>query len=195
MSKGQNTRGRIIEEAARLFNTRGYASGSLSELMERTGLKKGGIYNHFSSKEEIAAEAFEYAIGEINKKLFELIKDVKTAEGKLLALIDYYEGYALDPLIEGGCPVMNTSLEADDTNPMLREKARTAISRWVHNLQNIVNFGVEKGEFNSNADGEAFGVLFITMIEGGISITRACNDDRYIKAVGAQLRRAVAELA
>jgi len=32
-----------------------------SELMEATGLKKGGIYRHFSSKEELAAEAFDYA--------------------------------------------------------------------------------------------------------------------------------------
>src|SRR5260221_13016116 len=61
MPKGQKTRARIIAEAASLFNQRGFEGGSLSELMEATGLEKGGIYRHFSSKEELAAEAFDYA--------------------------------------------------------------------------------------------------------------------------------------
>ena len=61
MPKGKETRARIIAEAASLFNQRGFEGGSLSQLMEATGLEKGGIYRHFSSKEELAAEAFDYA--------------------------------------------------------------------------------------------------------------------------------------
>jgi len=61
MSKGQRTRERIVAEAASLFNQRGFDGSSMSELMEATGLEKGGIYRHFSSKEELAAEAFDYA--------------------------------------------------------------------------------------------------------------------------------------
>src|ERR1700724_4015016 len=60
MTKGEQTRRRIVEAAASIFNKRGYEGSSLSELMEATGLKKGGIYRHFSSKEELAAEAFDY---------------------------------------------------------------------------------------------------------------------------------------
>src|ERR1700678_1948300 len=60
MTKGEQTRRRIVEAAAPIFNKRGYEGASLSELMEATGLKKGGIYRHFSSKEELAAEAFDY---------------------------------------------------------------------------------------------------------------------------------------
>lgn len=44
-----------------MFNKNGFEGSSLSELMKATGLEKGGIYRHFSSKEELAAEAFEYA--------------------------------------------------------------------------------------------------------------------------------------
>jgi TetR/AcrR family transcriptional repressor of nem operon len=60
MTKGEQTRRRIVEAAAPIFNIRGYEGASLSELMAATGLKKGGIYRHFSSKEELAAEAFDY---------------------------------------------------------------------------------------------------------------------------------------
>src|SRR5215475_2682227 len=61
MPKGQKTRERIVAEAASLFNQRGFEGSSMSELMEATGLEKGGIYRHFSSKEELAAKAFDYA--------------------------------------------------------------------------------------------------------------------------------------
>ena len=60
MTKGEQTRRRIVEAAAPVFNKRGYEGASLSELMAATGLKKGGIYRHFASKEELAAEAFDY---------------------------------------------------------------------------------------------------------------------------------------
>src|SRR5437868_14041139 len=60
MTKGEQTRRKIVEAAAPIFNKRGYEGSSLNELMEATGLKKGGIYRHFTSKEELAAEAFDY---------------------------------------------------------------------------------------------------------------------------------------
>ncbi|HEX4488355.1 MAG TPA: helix-turn-helix domain-containing protein, partial [Terriglobales bacterium] len=61
MSKGEDTRKRIVAEAAAIFNQKGYEGASLQALMEATGLEKGGIYRHFTSKETVAAEAFDYA--------------------------------------------------------------------------------------------------------------------------------------
>src|SRR5271163_4342886 len=64
MNKGEMTRQRIIEEAAPIFNQRGFAGCSMQDLMEATGLEKGGIYRHFGSKEELAVAAFRYAMQE-----------------------------------------------------------------------------------------------------------------------------------
>ncbi len=61
MTKGQQTRREIIEKAAPLFNKKGYEGTSLSDLMDVTGLQKGGIYRHFDNKEELAAAAFDYS--------------------------------------------------------------------------------------------------------------------------------------
>src|SRR5579862_197704 len=60
LTKGEQTRKKIVAAAAPIFNKRGYEGSSLNDLMEATGLKKGGIYRHFSSKEELAAEALDY---------------------------------------------------------------------------------------------------------------------------------------
>src|SRR5580698_5832069 len=61
MRKGEHTRQEIIRKAAPIFNQRGYDGAALSDLMKATGLEKGGIYRHFASKEQLAAEAFDYA--------------------------------------------------------------------------------------------------------------------------------------
>ena len=74
MTKGKLTRQKMVAAAAPIFNQRGYEGSSLSALMEATGLKKGGIYRHFSSKEELAAEAFDYT--------WEAARSARTARGK-----------------------------------------------------------------------------------------------------------------
>ena len=46
MSKAQSTKANIIRQAAELFNQKGYAGSLIADIMQATGLKKGGIYNH-----------------------------------------------------------------------------------------------------------------------------------------------------
>jgi TetR/AcrR family transcriptional repressor of nem operon len=62
MGKGEKTRQRIIEQAAPLFNQSGMAGCSMQDISHATGLKKGGLYRHFSSKEELAAECLKYSL-------------------------------------------------------------------------------------------------------------------------------------
>ena len=54
-AKGERTREEIIQQAAVVFNRQGFAGASISDIMRETGLEKGGIYNHFASKEDILA--------------------------------------------------------------------------------------------------------------------------------------------
>jgi TetR/AcrR family transcriptional regulator, transcriptional repressor for nem operon len=61
MRKGEQTRHAIIRKAAPIFNQKGYEDAALPDLMEATGLEKGGIYLHFDNKQQFAAEAFDYA--------------------------------------------------------------------------------------------------------------------------------------
>jgi AcrR family transcriptional regulator len=74
MSKAQETKMRIIEQAAALFNQQGYAGSSMSDLMRVTGLQKGGIYNHFRSKDELALEAFDFAVNRVQEEFMGALK-------------------------------------------------------------------------------------------------------------------------
>jgi AcrR family transcriptional regulator len=53
VKKGEVTRLAIEEAALRLFMEQGYHATSMRQIAERAELALGGIYNHFSSKDEI----------------------------------------------------------------------------------------------------------------------------------------------
>ncbi len=65
-------------ERHRSLNTKDYFRSSINDLVRETGLKKGGIYNHFGSKEQLALEAFDYA-AEIMRGRFEPASKVRRA--------------------------------------------------------------------------------------------------------------------
>lgn len=51
------TRARVVECARVLFNRKGFDQVSINEIMKAAGLTRGGFYNHFTSKEDLYAEA------------------------------------------------------------------------------------------------------------------------------------------
>src|SRR6266516_5589508 len=129
MSKGQRTRERIVAEAASLFNQRGFDGSSMSELMEATGLQKGGIYRHFSSKEELATEAFDYAWQKAVSRSLDGIESSADSIDRLKQMVSNFVELRSE-LVPGGCPLMNTAVEADDGNAALRARAKKALQSW-----------------------------------------------------------------
>ncbi|MDO9376148.1 MAG: TetR/AcrR family transcriptional regulator, partial [Ferruginibacter sp.] len=60
MTKAEKTRNFIVEQTAPIFNKKGYAGTSLTDLTEATGLTKGSIYGNFANKDEVALAAYDY---------------------------------------------------------------------------------------------------------------------------------------
>jgi TetR/AcrR family transcriptional repressor of nem operon len=83
MTRGEQTTQRIIERAAGLFNRRGYAGTALSDLMRAAKLKKGGIYRHFDSKEDLAAEAFDHAWKLASRERIECLDSISNTVDRL----------------------------------------------------------------------------------------------------------------
>src|ERR1700739_260990 len=101
MTKGQQARREINERAAPLFNQKGYEGTSLSDLMDATGLQKGGIYRHFGSKEELAAAAFAYSGLKAANKRLDGIDDSADSVDRLKRIISNF--VELGPgLVPGG---------------------------------------------------------------------------------------------
>lgn len=170
MSKGEVTRQRIIEEAAPIFNQRGYAGCSIQDILEATGLEKGGVYRHFSSKEELAAEAFRYAMTNTVKIRTENLEHIEGAVEKLrYAVRRFVEGPSFLP---GGCPLMNTAIDSDDGNPVLRRLVREAVRDWQKRLCRIIEDGIKCGEIQKKVEPRRIANIIIATLEGALMISR-----------------------
>src|ERR1700734_465509 len=127
MSKGTETRNRIIAKAAPLFNRKGFEGCSMQDIVEAVGLEKGSLYGHFSTKEELAVAAFEYAWSETSSARLAKMDTVTNAIEKLKLHI---ENVVSLPQFPGGCPLINTITDSDDGNPVLKKIARDALKKW-----------------------------------------------------------------
>jgi TetR/AcrR family transcriptional regulator, transcriptional repressor for nem operon len=181
MSKAQDTRNRIVEQAATLFNQQGYSGASLSALMQLTGLKKGGIYNHFGSKDELALAAFDFTISRIQQKFRGSLIGKRHAIDRLIAMLNVYGHLLEDPFLQGGCPILNTAVESDDTHPALREKAKKAADEWRSLIQRIVEKGAIRKELRSTVVAESVSSILIATIEGGIMLSKLYGDPVHLQ--------------
>src|SRR5277367_1385115 len=128
MSKGEETRQRIIRRAAPVFNRRGYDGSSMGEIMQATQLEKGGIYRHFSGKQELAAEAFDYAWSEAIRTRTHDLDRIENSVDRLKQFVTNF--VERRPSVTGGCPLLNTAVDSDDGNALLRSRARRALEQW-----------------------------------------------------------------
>jgi TetR/AcrR family transcriptional repressor of nem operon len=193
MTKSEKTRQYIIEQSAAIINKKGVAGTAISDLMEATKLAKGGIYGNFENKEEICVEAFNYLTGIIKAGLDKAIAAKSTAKEKLFALVDHYHDHHITSEL-GGCPLLNFGMEADDTNPKLRQLVAQSAKRSQQRISKLVEEGQRNGEFGKKTDPELFAIKAFTMIEGGIFLSRVSNSKATLRTVMDVLKKEINEL-
>jgi AcrR family transcriptional regulator len=183
MSKAERTRQLIVEKTAPIFNTKGFAGTSLSDMTAATGLTKGSIYGNFANKDEVALAAFDHNLQKLSGAIREEVTRQDTARGKLLVYVRVYDNFLKYPFPVGGCPILNTTVEADDTHPPLKRKVNDAIIEWKDRLVRIIEKGIDTKEFRSGVNAEQTALTMIAMIEGAILITKATGKLNYRKAI------------
>jgi TetR/AcrR family transcriptional repressor of nem operon len=185
-TKGERTRERIVATVAPIFNQRGYAGTSLDDVMTASGLKKGGIYRHFESKDELALSAFDHAVILHGERLREYVIAATTAEERLSGLARAIASIAENPPVPGGCPLLNTAIECDDGSgavyTQLRARTRKAMSRLIDFARRIVTDGVAAGELRADLDADAEARSLIGSLEGALMLSKLYGDPSYVRA-------------
>ena len=176
MRKGERTKQEIIRKAAPIFNEKGYDGAALSDLMRATGLEKGGIYRHFDSKEQLAAEAFDYAWKVALDTRFEGTQEISNTVDRLKRIVWNFRDQR-SGLVPGGCPLLNTAIDSDDGNTKLRAKALAALRSWLKRLQSVIEEGKRRGEILREVDSSELGTLIISTLEGSLMVSHLRRKD------------------
>ncbi|HEY9802372.1 MAG TPA: TetR/AcrR family transcriptional regulator [Leptolyngbyaceae cyanobacterium] len=188
MSQAKTTREHILYKAAELFNQQGYGGVSISDIMRATNLQKGGIYNHFQSKEELALNALDLAFNLLRRGFINALKLKKYAIERLEAIIPVSLSFVIDgSVIPGGCPILNTAIECEDTNSALLLRTQEAMNSWRQLICQIIEKGIEKGELAENIEADEVATIIISNLEGVLMMSQLYKQTIHMERVSKHL--------
>jgi AcrR family transcriptional regulator len=179
-SRSERTRRLIIETAAPIFNKKGYAGTSMADLTAATGLTKGSIYGNFKDKNDVAVHAFQHNIDLI----FDFFsKELEAAGSTLDKLLAYPRGFRkIYPMIlsYGGCPILNTGVEADDTHAVLRKMAAGVLAKWKKSIVVLIDKAIDEGDIDPATDAQSSAEILISLMEGGSVLAKVTGEASYM---------------
>ncbi len=180
MTDNLNTRDFILQKVAPIFNKKGYAGTSLSDLTETTGLTKGAIYFYFQNKQELAVEAFKLNVKKVTLPLAVQLSQCANSLEKLQALTNYYRDYYTIIADNGGCPILNMGADSNNINPALFDTVKKVSKRLEKDLIIIIQNGVNNNEIKPGIDADRYGKNIYAMIEGSVFMAITRDDGSYI---------------
>lgn len=179
MNKAARTKEFIIQKAAPLLNTKGYAATSLSDIITATGLTKGSIYGNFTSKDELVLQAYSHNVERFRRCMDEAIDQGRTPYDKLLYFVEFYRNNWDMMVHNGGCAMLNAATEADDNIHYLQEPVKRNFVQWQKRLASIMESGATQGVFR-DLDASTYAYTLIMLIEGGILLSLSLKDRRHL---------------
>ncbi len=193
-SKSGQTKQMIVQKSAVLFNLKGFSGTSMKDIMDATGLSKGGLYGNFKTKEDIALAAFDQAVVTVWQEVKKRTSVIDHSLDKLKAVVYFYKERILDPPVEGGCPIQNTAIDADDENPVLQHKVKKTVDSWRSNIVTNLERGMKRGEVRMDVNASDFAIMFIGILEGGILLSRLYKDLHCFDVIAGQLIELIEDL-
>lgn len=194
ISKTERTKQFIIERTAPVFNEKGYAGTSLTDLTNATGLTKGSIYGNFENKDDVALAAFDFNFNRVTLYIKDKILATDNSIERLMVYPKVYRDFLTIPFLKPGCPILNTSTEADDTHPKLRERASNALTFWKTSIENQIKRGIQRGEIKDNTNTTEITVILMALIEGAIMQAKVTGKPTELRIAMNYLEKLILEL-
>ena len=186
MTKGAQTRTRLLEHAAKLLQSKGYHATGINQLAG-ADVPKGSIYFHFpGGKEELAAEALCLSGNQLESALRGVLASVEDA-GEAVARVVRLLGQRLaETEYCEGCPVATVTLEVAHESTRLRQVCADIYEGWEAALRaKLFAAGLEESHAHELA------TFCLAAIEGALVLARARQSVAPLTAVGNQLRRLI----
>lgn len=180
LSKGEITRDKVVSETIDLVLKKGFSNTSISDIINYTGVKKGNLYFHFSSKEALGVAVLDAILAQ--SKIY--LKDGLRGPSPLEKIANYLDSvYARHERknFVGGCLVGNTAIEMGDLNPDFAAKVTEMFSYWQATLSRVLEEATEAGELDHPQPAAMLAKHIIAVIEGGIMMAKASKDGRDLK--------------
>jgi AcrR family transcriptional regulator len=177
-TKGENTRGRILDVAEGQVLRKGFVATAIDDIIAEAEITKSGFFYHFKDKHELAKALLERYVEHDNAILDELF-------GKVDALIDdplhsylaflklFAEVMADLPTRHPGCIVASYCYQDQIFSREIRDISRSAMMNWRRRFRERLDRIAARYPQRVAVDLDALSDMMITIVEGGIIMDKA----------------------
>ncbi len=155
MSKGQQTKAAILDEAVGLASRVGFNALTIGQLAESTGMSKSGLFAHFKSKEALQLETLERARERFTDLVIRPTLATPRGAARVRALTDNWLVWETQAL-QGGCIFVTGSAEYDDQPGPMRDALVRNQRDWVDFIETVARAAISEGDFRADLDVEQF---------------------------------------
>jgi len=196
MSKGRETRARILDVAQGVILQKGFSGSSIDEIIEAAEITKGGFFYHFRGKSDLARELMRRYLEQDEVFFRDLVERAETLvedplQRVLLFLKLYSEAMAALPEVHPGCLVASFTYESQQFDPEVRQLAADGIVSWRKIFVERFEPVLERYPLRIEVSLDELADLLTSVIEGGIIVTRATGDPMILAQQLLQVRNYV----
>ena len=87
----------------------------------------------------------------------------------------------------GGCPIINTAVDADDTHPQLKKIVQNIVLRIENSLVSVIKEGISEEQIKSQTDPNQIAEIMISLVEGGFMMAKVLDKKEYFENALKQL--------
>jgi AcrR family transcriptional regulator len=192
VTKGNETRDRILDRALRLASRDGLEGLSIGTLAIDLGLSKSGLFAHFGSKEDLQVAVLREAAGRFENTVMRPAFTAPRGEPRIRRLFENWLGWIGDPASPGGCVFLAAAAELDDREGRPRDFLVGSQKQLVASLAKAARLAVEEGHFAAHLDAEQFAFDLYALLLGCSHWKRLLRDPRAETRARAAFDRLVA---
>lgn len=166
----------ILEAAKAVFCRKGFEPTTMQDVVEASGMSRGGVYRYFSSTEEMIRALLEKNNKEFIKYINELIDEHDKMWDALEDYLQNLESEASDPFSIVVYEYFVTGWRTEERRNYLARRYENGKAIFLR----LFDEGVRRGEFSPKQPLEAINSFFIN-VNDGISMEATLLDEKTVR--------------
>ena len=152
MTKGTDTRAKIVETALRSASMDGIEGITLGKVASDVGMSKSGLFAHFGSKEELQIATALAARERFINEVFRPALQAPRGYPRLMAICRTWLDYIKARVFPGGCFFAAASFEFDGRSGPVRDLIVGMMDGWIESREKAVRMAQEEGHLDRSVD-------------------------------------------
>ena len=176
LSKGEETRIKILEEAASLASICGLEDMSIGQLAKATGLSKSGLFAHFNSKENLQTQVVQWVARMFTEQVMKPAFSEPRGVPRIRAIFENWKNWIEGDSLPGGCIMIASSTEFSDKPGAVRDEIVRMMKELLQSLTRTARIAVDEGHFSPDIDPRQFAFEFESLLHGYHLLQRLLKD-------------------